>query len=137
MLRRSRGARPLVLLMKKDEHRYWVYILASAPRNLYVGFSGQLRIRVFQHKSKSLDCITNHWNECRLVYYESWQDVHRAIAREKQIKRWRREKKIALIEKVNANWHDLSDGWYEEGKSKGKGVAPRLRSASLGVTDEK
>jgi putative endonuclease len=115
--------------MKKAEHRYWVYILANATNLLYVGFSGQLRVRVAQYKSKSLDCITNHWNECRLVYYECWQDVHRAIAREKQIKRWRREKKIALIESVNRNWHDLSDGWYEEPKNNGKSIASPLAVA--------
>jgi putative endonuclease len=104
--------------MKKSEHCYWVYIVANATRLLYVGFTGQLRIRTYQHKTKSLECITNHWKECRLVYYEGWQDVHRAIAREKQIKRWRREKKIALIESINRNWHDLSLDWFAEPKIK-------------------
>jgi putative endonuclease len=57
------------------------------------------------------------------VYFESFQDVHRAIAREKQIKRWRREKKIALIESVNRDWHDLSAEWFEE--------KPRAKAMSL------
>ena len=98
--------------MKRKEHRYYCYILANAPRNFYVGFTNDIVFRVWQHKTKALPCVTNTWNECRLVYFETWQDVHRAIAREKQIKPWRREKKIALIEKFNRDWHDLSDGWY-------------------------
>jgi putative endonuclease len=97
-----------------EEHRYYCYILANAPRNFYVGFTENLRRRVWQHKTKSVECVTNTWHECRLVYYESWQDVHRAIAREKQIKPWRREKKIWLVESVNRDWHDLSKGWYPD-----------------------
>jgi putative endonuclease len=58
-----------------------------------------------------------------LVYYETYQDVHKAIGREKQIKRWRRSKKIALIEAVNPNWHDLSDGWYEPAKPTAKALS--------------
>ena len=105
------------------EHRYFVYILANAPRNLYTGFTNTLRRRVWQHKTKALECFTNSWHECRLVYFESFQDVHRAIAREKQIKRWRREKKIALIESVNRDWHDLSAEWFHE--------TPKAKAMSL------
>lgn len=57
--------------------------------------------------------MTNKFNVCRLVYYEKYGEVADAIHREKQIKRWRREKKIVLIEKMNLNWHDLSEGWFE------------------------
>ena len=96
------------------EHRYSVYIFANAPRNFYVGFTSGLRKRVWEHKTKAIDCFTNSWHDCRLVYFESFQDVHRAIAREKQIKRWRREKKVFLIESVNRDWHDLSAEWFEE-----------------------
>jgi len=105
------------------EHRYFVYILANAPRNLYTGFTSTLRHRVWQHKTKALDCFTNSWHDCRLAYFESFQDVHRAIAREKQIKRWRREKKIALIESINRDWHDLSAEWFEE--------TPKAKAMSL------
>ena len=115
--------------MKRSEHRYWVYIVPNATRLLYVGFTGRLGFRIHQHKTKSLECITNHWKECRLVYYEGWQDVHRAIAREKQIKRWRREKKIALIESVNPNWHDLTEGGISATKNKTKSVASPLAVA--------
>src|SRR3954468_12101763 len=115
----------------QGEYRFWVYILANAPRNFYVGFTGDLRQRVFEHKTKSVECVTNTWNDCRLVYFESWQYAQRAIAREKQIKPWRREKKIWLIESVNRNWHDLSDGWYPHlEKSKSKGNAPPLAKSA-------
>jgi putative endonuclease len=94
------------------EYRYFVYIVANATRVLYVGFCGRLKARVWQHKSKALEGFTSNWHQCRLVYYEAYGDVHKAIAREKQIKRWRREKKIKLIESMNRDWHDVSDGWY-------------------------
>jgi putative endonuclease len=100
-----------------------------------VGFSGQLRVRVAQHKSKSLDCITNHWNERRLVYYECWARRSSCDCPWKQIKRWRREKKIALIESVDRNWHDLSDGWYEEPKNNGKSIAAPLRRGCSGSVE--
>jgi putative endonuclease len=56
------------------------------------------------------------------VYYESYQDVQVAIAREKQIKRWRREKKIALIEKVNPRWQDLAEYWGREMRFRGQAI---------------
>jgi putative endonuclease len=105
------------------EHRYYVYIVANATRVLYVGFCGRLKTRIWQHKTKAFEGFTSKWNVCRLVYYETYQDVHRAIAREKQIKRWRREKKIGLIESKNPNWHDLSDGWYEPERATAKALS--------------
>jgi len=95
-------------------HRYYVYIIANATRILYTGFTSKLRERVWKHKTKMLEGFTGHFHVCRLVYFESYDDVRRAIGREKQIKGWRREKKIKLIEMTNPNWHDLSDGWYDE-----------------------
>jgi|SRR5579864_4757250 len=107
------------------EHLYYVYIIANATRILYTGMTSKLEDRVWKHKNKLLEGFTSHFRICRLVYWESFDDVRRAIDREKQIKRWRREKKIALIEKLNPNWHDLSDGWFS---NNGKGVVPRLPS---------
>ncbi|MFI5089550.1 MAG: GIY-YIG nuclease family protein [Terriglobales bacterium] len=110
---------------------YFVYIIANATRILYTGITNNLVRRVWEHKTKQTDGFTSHFHLCRLVYYESFDDVRKAINREKQIKRWRREKKIWLIERVNRNWKDLSDGWYED-----NGIAPRLAlKRSLGVTD--
>jgi putative endonuclease len=91
------------------EHCYYAYIVANASKLLYIGFTNDIEVRTLQHKKKELDCITKHWNVCRLVHFESYQDVHKAIAREKQLKRWTRAKKIALIEAENPDWRDLSE----------------------------
>ncbi|MFY9803534.1 MAG: GIY-YIG nuclease family protein [Candidatus Acidiferrales bacterium] len=92
---------------------YCVYILASASGVLYVGMTNSLVRRVFQHKQKRIAGFTQKYNVTRLVHYEVFEDVHAAIRREKRIKAWRREKKIALIEAANPRWVDLSEGWYE------------------------
>jgi putative endonuclease len=106
------------------ERRYSVYIIANATRLLYIGMTGDLPHRIWQHKEKIFEGHSAHFHVCRLVYYENYGDVTDAINREKQLKRWRREKKIALIESINPNWHDLSKGWGEPLKT--KGIAPRL-----------
>jgi len=120
--------------MPLNEKLYYVYIIANATRVLYTGMGSNLHRRVWQHKEKAFEGFTSHFNVCRLVYWESFDDVRKAIGREKQIKRWRREKKIALIEKMNPNWHDLSDGWYEH--LEGKGLAPRLAMKPLARGDK-
>ena len=71
-----------------------------------------MRRRVFEHKWKEHDGFTEHYNCDRLVWFD-YQDIHKAIAREKQVKRWRREKKIGLIEKANPAWVDLANEWYD------------------------
>ena len=101
---------------------YFVYIVTNATRIPYVGTSSNLHKRVWLHKHKLLDGFTSNFHTCRLVYFESFDDVRKAIDREKQIKRWRREKKIQLIERFNLNWHDLSDGWYELPKAATKAL---------------
>jgi len=94
------------------QRRYYVYIVASAARVLYIGMTNNLERRIWQHKNKEIEGFTAKFHYCRLVYYESFNDVRNAIDREKQLKRWRREKKVILIETTNRNWHDLSDGWF-------------------------
>jgi putative endonuclease len=79
------------------EHRYWVYILASRSHNFYVGMTNNLERRLGEHKSDASEDFTARYNINRLVWYERYHYVKNAIAREKQIKDWRREKKIALI----------------------------------------
>src|SRR5271155_881777 len=100
------------------EHSYCVYILASAARMLYIGVTNDAMHRTWQHKEKLIEGFTSKFIEHRLVYFETYQYVQDAIAREKQLKRWRREKKEWLIESVNPNWHDLSDGWYAKPNAK-------------------
>jgi putative endonuclease len=69
--------------------------------------------RVYEHKHKLVEGFTSKYNISQLVYYEETNDVQAALAREKQIKGWLRERKIALIKSVNPRWMDLSSSWYE------------------------
>jgi putative endonuclease len=75
--------------------------------------TNNLERRVNQHKNKVTEGFTSKYNVDRLVYMETFGDVRDAIAREKQIKSWRRSKKIALIESMNPKWRDLSEDWYK------------------------
>ena len=92
---------------------YYVYILSSQTRVLYIGVTSKLEQRVYQHKMHAFGGFTAKYNVTNLVYFETYSDVARAITREKELKGWRREKKIALIEKENPKWRDLSYGWYQ------------------------
>jgi len=90
---------------------YYVYILASKKNGtLYIGMTNDLIRRVHQHKNKAHEGFTEKYDVSMLVYYEHTNDVHVAIRREKQLKKWNRQWKINLIEKENADWVDLYDG---------------------------
>jgi putative endonuclease len=96
------------------EYRFYVYILQSSSRRaLYIGMTNNLHKRVFQHKNHRFEGFTDQYNAVRLVYWESCDDVHKAIGREKQLKKWRREKKLWLIARFNPGWKDLAAEWYE------------------------
>lgn len=86
---------------------YWVYILASRRRVLYVGMTSNLARRVWEHRTRYRPGFTARYNVDRLVYFEDTGDVTSAIARERELKGWRRARKIALIESQNPAWHDL------------------------------
>jgi putative endonuclease len=88
---------------------FYVYILASRRRSLYVGVTNDLRRRLAEHRERvDPRCFTARYNVFRLVHYEHTHDVRCAIAREKEIKRWVRWKKVRLIERSNPTWRDLS-----------------------------
>ena len=92
---------------------YHIYILSSLSRVLYVGVTGNLHKRISKHKkTDNHKSFTARYNVNRLVYFEEFKSIQKAIEREKQIKRWRREKKIALINSMNPNWEDLSKEMY-------------------------
>jgi putative endonuclease len=95
-------------------NNYYVYILTNRSKTLYTGVTNDLIRRVYEHKQKLIPGFTEKYNIDRLAYYEETVDVTAAIAREKQIKGWLRVKKIALIESMNPEWHDLSADWYEK-----------------------
>ena len=99
-------------MSRKPRLEYYVYILSNASRTLYVGVTNDLERRVCQHKEKRIEGFTKKYNVTWLVYYEQTRDVEAAILREKQIKGWRRAKKVELIESCNLGWRDLSIDWY-------------------------
>ena len=90
---------------------YYTYIVASRSRNLYIGMTSQIEIRMQQHKSGTFEGHSSHYNCNRLVYFERHPYVNDAIARENQLEGWRREKKILLIERTSPTWQDLSEDW--------------------------
>jgi len=90
---------------------YYVYIMTNQSRTLYIGVTNNIKKRVHEHGAGLVAGFTHHYKINLLVYGEAFSDVHSAIAREKQIKHWRREKKLRLIAQDNPEWRDLSDGW--------------------------
>ncbi len=106
------------------EHRYYVYILASKSRTLYIGVTNDLDVRMRQHRSGAFGGFTADYKIHRLGYYEIFTWIQAAIAREKQLKRWRREKKVRLIERENPTWEDLSAKWCEPARLQLRDPAP-------------
>ena len=94
--------------MHREPKTYCVYIMGSLSGTLYIGITSNLHKRAFQHKFHKIEGFTDKYQVERLLYWESFDDVHKAIAREKQLKGWRRSKKIALIEAINPHWLDLA-----------------------------
>jgi putative endonuclease len=95
------------------ERSYFVYIMSNRSKTLYTGVTNNLPRRVLEHKAGAGSEFCSHYKLDRLVYFERFQYVGNAIAREKQIKGLLRIKKIALIVEQNPSWRDLSKGWYE------------------------
>jgi len=92
---------------------YYVYLLASRSRILYVGVKGNLLRRIFEHKSHAVAGFTARYRIDRLVHFEDTGNIRSAVTREKQIKSWRRDKKCLLVEATNPTWEDLSADWYD------------------------
>jgi len=103
-----------------QERVYCAYIVASRSHTLYIGVTGDLLKRVFEHKQRKHAGFSAMYNCNRLVWFERFTGPESAIAREKQLKGWIRAKKIALIEKSNPTWNDLSEGWYGVDPTVGK-----------------
>lgn len=87
--------------------QYCVYIITNNSGTLYIGITGDLRKRIWEHKNKIVDGFTKKYNIDKLIYFEQTENVISAIEREKQLKKWRREKKLNLIKKMNPDWSDL------------------------------
>lgn len=114
----------------------YVYMLASRARTLYIGITSDLEHRLWQHKTGQFEGFAIAYNCDRLIWFECFAGPLAAIAREKQLKRWRREKKETLIVMGNPTWEDLSRHWGEPlspfSESAGPKADPPLRYAPVG-----
>ena len=89
---------------------YYVYLLTNWNNKvMYVGVTNDLKKRLYEHKNKLVTGFTEKYNLNKLVYFEETQDIHAAIAREKEIKKWQREKKNRIVNLDNPDWQDLSE----------------------------
>ena len=89
---------------------YFVYILTNKSNSvMYIGVTNDLCRRIYEHKNKLVEGFTNRYNVYKLVYVEEYSDINDALAREKQLKRWVRSKKNALVETINPNWDDMGE----------------------------
>ncbi len=107
------------------DHKYWVYIVSSSSGTLYTGMTNNIERRAWEHKSGDFEGFASKYHCNRLVYFESFDEVVPAINREKQLKGWRREKKIALIETVNPRWQDLAEKWGAQRLMPGEAIKAR------------
>lgn len=108
---------------------FTVYILASLSRRLYVGITGDLVRRIYEHRTATLPSFTARYRINRLVHFEQTTNARAAIQRQTEIKQWSREKKMRLIESTNAGWIDLSTGWFDTGEP-GKDLSFRGSTAT-------
>jgi len=99
------------LRVVEERKKYWLYIVCSRSGTLYIGMCNNIERRMAEHKSGEFEGFASKYCCNRLVYFESFDDMRNAIDREKQLKGWRREKKIALIESMNPRWADLAEKW--------------------------
>jgi len=106
-------------------HKYWVYIVGSKTGTLYIGMTNNIERRMWEHKSGTFEGFASHYHCDRLIYYESFDAVVQAINREKQLKRWVRRKKIALIKSCNPRWQDLAEKWGAEMVFAGESIKSR------------
>jgi putative endonuclease len=122
--------------------QFFVYIVTNGPKAavLYIGITGNLPHRVWQHKNKLTPGFTSRYNLTCLVYYEQFVYPDAAIDREKEIKGWRRSKKIKLIESMNPQWQDLAKDWGNEYKPEPAAAdqreIPRPAGENAGLRDD-
>jgi putative endonuclease len=107
------------------DYKFWVYMVASQTGTLYIGMTNNIERRVSEHKSGEFEGFAREYGCNRLVYYESFNEVQKAIYREKQLKGWVRRKKIALIESMNPRWADLAERWGAEMVFAGESIKGR------------
>lgn len=119
--------------LRREARTFYVYIMTDRSKTLYTGVTSKLEVRTWQHKNHVYEGFTSRYGLDRLVYYEAFSRIGDAIAREKQIKGWKRIKKMALIVSMNPTWRDLSEDW---GKPVGK-LVRRVVGACSAVAEQK
>ncbi len=93
-----------------NDKKYFIYILTNWNNKvMYIGVTNNLLRRIYEHKNKIIDGFTKRYNLNKLVYYEQFYEIQLALNREKELKKWRREKKNKLVESMNKEWKDLSE----------------------------
>jgi putative endonuclease len=107
------------------EHEYFVYIMSSRSGTLYIGITNGIYRRALEHERGEFEGFASKYACKRLVYYEGFDDVYKAIGREKQLKGWTRAKKIALIQSKNPRWEDLAEKWGAEMLFAGESMSVR------------
>lgn len=107
------------------DHEYFVYIVCSGSGTLYIGMTNSIYRRALEHERGEVEGFASKYHCDRLVYYEGFDDVHKAIGREKQLKGWSRAKKIALIESKNPRWEDLAEKWGAQMAFAGEAITGR------------
>jgi putative endonuclease len=121
------------------DHNYYVYIVTNKHcTTLYIGITNDLGRRIVEHRNGQIVGFTQRYKLNRLVWFEYFGDVNAAIAREKTLKGWLRSKKVALIEKQNPRWFDLSADWDQEPQIQDgwPGVEEMVRDSSPAVRDQ-
>jgi putative endonuclease len=98
--------------MTKRFHNYYVYLLTNKHNTvLYTGVTNDLERRIYEHKHRIFEGFTKQYNLTKVVYYEYFEHIEQAIARDKEIKGWKRSRKNTLVESMNPDWNDLSEEW--------------------------
>ena len=111
----------------RREYDFYVYTMQSASRRgLYIDMTNNLYRRVWQRKAHGFEGFTDDYHDARLVYWQSFDDVCKAINREKQLKNWRRAKNLRLIATMNPRWQDLAADWYETAAIVPKPALPKV-----------
>ena len=108
-----RGILSYAKIQSVNEKCYYVYIMTNISGTIYVGITNDLPRRVWEHKQNLVEGFTKKYRIKKLIYYEETPDVMSAIAREKELKGWRRSKKTALITENNPDWRDLAEDFME------------------------
>jgi len=99
----------------KNIHQYWVYFMTNTKNTvLYIGVTNDIKRRIEEHRSKTIEGFTQKYQCNKLVYFEEFVNINDAILREKQLKNWKREWKNKLIEEFNLSWNDLYKIWEND-----------------------